>query len=183
MPKIALTSAILAILCTLPAQGVTCFRCMCNHAVNGNFTTSSTWTFSNCGSGTYCGTIQQTDPCGAYTWMAHISYPGTTVKMQQITFPSTAGPIFSVGFDVIAYSIPGTWFDELRVYVKDVSTGTTEFVGAVHGNQLSSGCQRFDFQTSVNYAGKTVELSFVTGSLSAITWYLDNVAFWEGTYC
>jgi hypothetical protein len=64
-----------------------------------------------------------------------------------------------------------------------VSTGTTEFVGAVHGSQLTSGCQRFSLQTANNYAGKTVELKFVTGSLSAITWYLDNVSFWEGYYC
>lgn len=183
MFKAAITFLLLALLCTLPAQGITCFRCMCDYAVNGNFTNSSTWSFTNCGSGTWCGTVQQTDPCGAYTWMAHITYPGTTIKMQQVTFPADAGPIFSIQFDIIAYSIPGTWYDELRVYVKDVATGTSELVGAVHGNQLTSGCQKFAFQTSKNYAGKTVELRFVTGSLSALTWYLDNVTFWEGYYC
>lgn len=178
---VSLTIALLAL--TVPAQAVTCFRCMCDYAVNGNFSTASTWSFSNCGSGAWCGTTQITDPCGATTKVAHISYPGTTVKMQQVTFPGTTGPNFYVDFDVLAFSIPGTWYDELRVYVKDVNTGTTDLIGSVHGSQLTSGCQRFSFQTSKSYAGKTVELSFVTGSLSAITWYLDNVSFWEGYVC
>ena len=179
----AILAIAVAVLFSLPAQGVTCFRCMCNYAVNGSFTNSSTWSFSNCGSGAYCGTVQQTDPCGAFTWMAQISYPGTTIKMQQVTFPSTAGPIFTIDFDILAYTIPGSWFDELRVYVKDVSTGSIDLIGAVHGNSLTSGCQRFSLQTSKSYAGKTVELQFVTGSLGTMTWYLDNVAFWEGYYC
>jgi hypothetical protein len=182
MKKVGL-ALVFAIVLNLPAQGVTCFRCLCDYAVNGDFSNSSTWTFSDCGSGAYCGTVQQTDPCGFYTWMAHISYPGTKVTMQQVTFPVDAGPVFSIEFSVIAYSIPGTWYDELRVYVKDVSTGVLEYVGSVHGNQLTKGCQRFAFQPSKNYAGKTVELQFVTGSLSAITWYLDRVTFWEGSYC
>lgn len=181
MSKVVL--AVFIALLALPAHAVSCFRCLCDYAINGNFTNSSTWTFSNCGSGAYCGTIQQTDPCGAYTWMAHITYPGTNVKMQQFTFPSTAGPNFYIEFDVLADSIPGTWWDELRVYVTDVSAGTTEFVGAVHGSQLTSGCQRFSLQTSKSYAGKTVQLKFVTGSFSAITWYLDDVTFWAGYYC
>jgi hypothetical protein len=177
----AILVVIAAILLAMPAHGVSCFRCFCNYAVNGSFTNSSTWSFSNCGS--LCGTVQQTDPCGLYTWMAHISYPGTTVKMQQVTFPTNTGPIFYVEFDVLAPSIPGTWWDGLSVYVKDVNSGAQELVGQIHGSNLTSGCQRFSLQTANNYAGKTVELRFVTSQLSAITWYLDNVAFWGGTYC
>ncbi|HVG10560.1 MAG TPA: hypothetical protein VNM67_22835, partial [Thermoanaerobaculia bacterium] len=77
----------------------------------------------------------------------------------------------------------GTFYDEVRVYVKDVSTGVTELVGSAHGSQLTSGCKRFSLQTSTNYAGKTVELKFVTGSLTNKIWYLDRVSFWAGYSC
>lgn len=182
MRKVAFILIATVLLLTTPVQAVTCFRCMCNYTDDGHFTDSSNWSFTSCGSGAWCGTVQQTDPCGAYTWMAHISYPGTTIK-RSFTFPATAGPIFQISFEVLAPTIPGTYYDELRVYVKDVSTGTLEFVGSARGTQLTSGCQRFTFETSKSYAGKTVELRFVTGSLSAIIWYLDNVAFWAGDHC
>ena len=183
MLKALLAFAAAAVLLAIPAQAVTCVYCLCDYAVNGGFSSSSGWTFSNCGLGAYCGRVQQTAPCGIYTWMAHISYPGTNVKMQQFTFPADAGPNFYLEFEVMAPSIPGTYYDELKAYVKDVSTGVTDLVGIVRGSQLTSGCQSFSFQTTKSYAGKTVELKFVTGSLSAITWYLDDVRFWEGTIC
>lgn len=184
MSKTILALIVVAtVLLAVPAQAVTCFHCYCDYAVNGNFTNSSTWTFSNCGSGTWCGTVQQTDPCGLYTWMAHISYPGTNIKMQQFTFPTNTGPNFFVEFDILSSSYPGTFYDEVRVYVKDVATGATELVGGVHGSQLTSGCHRFSLQTANNYAGKTVELKFVVGSLANKIWYLDNVSFWGGYSC
>ena len=137
----------------------------------------SNWTYSG---GAYRETSID-DPCEWYFGYrmdaAALPNPYATIS-QTFTVPTTHTG-FSMSLEVQTQSISGaTYWDELKIIAQNLTTGESELIGLVKGNQLTSTCQRFDFTVTKNYSNAQVRITINAQPFTSLDMYVDNVAFY-----
>ena len=156
----------------IPAQA----QLSTNYITNGLFASNSDWTYAN--SASYINGTED-DPCDYYFGynMKAAFLPGSYASVSQ-TFNTSAHTSWAFNFEVQAHTLSGAgYYDELRILVENLTTSQSE-VFFVKPNQMTSTCQRFDFNLSRDYDNAQVRITFNAQAFTQFDMYIDNVAFW-----
>jgi hypothetical protein len=159
--------------------GPSCSYPYCDWVLNGRFengtdTSAKYWTGS---ANVRYPTI--TDPCGSFPYPTYtkVAQLKRTDLVSQQMYPDY-GTHFSVQFRLFLLDDTESFYDQLRVSVKNLDTGALEKY-EIHGNTFNSTCAWQTVPLSNNYNSHNVELKFEVASLATGTFQLDYVVFWS----
>lgn len=146
----------------------------CQYLVNTGFDPAGAWVYTGTSARTYV-----TDACSSgSTWAARVGN-GASVYQDFYAEPQGNFPHqWNYRFDVYFGSSGGTIYDQLKITVDDLDTGTSEtkYIDATQYGTCGSVVTQ---SLSRDYRGHDVRITFVTAGLAAITIDVDNVAFFS----
>jgi len=176
-----LTLAFAAALFTSTRTYAVPLYCYTNYIQNSGFDYDGAWTYS-----TYA--YRETaidDPCDTLGYLIKAAALKNGNDSISQTFTTTSQPSlgWSVTLSVQTSSIAGaSAWDEIKILAQNLTTGQSEVVGLIKGTQLTSTCQRFDFNLTKDYTNAQVRLTINSQPFTSLDVYIDNVAFF-GRYC
>ena len=145
----------------------------CDWVVNGDFELGEHgWSFQD-----PAAVVPISDPC-LYSGRYVANLPRYGAISQRMNIGVGYGTRFEVNFDLFLRNDTESWWDSLKIVVKDLNTGTLE-ERQYNGNGFSGSACGVRFPLSRNYSGHAVELKFSTGALATGTYQVDDVQFWS----
>lgn len=101
------------------------------------------------------------------------------ISQQMYLDPAYAQPHAQVVFSLALRDDTNSFYDQLKVTVKDLDVPNVFEEYAIHGNGFNGECPtRIVWNLFRNYGGHRVELKFDIASLSTGTFIIENVQFW-----
>jgi hypothetical protein len=145
----------------------------CQYLVNEAFSTTDAWVYT----GTSART-SVTDACGTGSTYAARLANGYTAYQEFYAEPIGGGAHqWSYRFDTYFGSSGGGIYDQLKVEVKDLDTGTVE-TKIINAGQYGTCASVVSENLSHDYTGHDVRITFTKGGLASMTIDVDNVSFW-----